>query len=504
MKACLFLQRKFAPIGNKIAGYLKQYGINEFCAVTTPRTAYNFLVSQKEVPYSKIILDEDIHKKYKDEKLDWDYLNQLEKEYGLPNLWPYLYIDRVLMNGQLIREYPHNNPLLSGEDLLKTLQITSKEIIKFLKEEKPDFLFISVIGSLTSLLLYSICQKMGIKTLNLDYTRMGNGIVLSDDYKTFSGAYKIFEDIQSGKIANPKEKQAKKFLEEFQAKPTAYVTESGAFAPRPTARLKQLKFLLPKQLIKNLRWFLKWCWQSAFKKDFDYTDERPLWSLIDKIKRKFREMRGFSDLYEKPDFSENFAFFPLHLEPEIATMLYAPFFTDQISLIRQIARSLPIGLKLYVKEHPSMLGYRTRNYYKEIIKIPNVKLIDPSYSSFDLISKAKITFAISGTAGWETALLKKPVITFGDVFYNKLSAVKKSDSPEKLPFLVKEQLEKFHYNDKEVINFISAIMADSIDADLVLMWESEDQKENIEKNQGLKDLAGLIAKKLNLANGTEK
>src|SRR3989344_3581529 len=184
IKGCFFLQRKFAPIGNVIAGHLRQYGVTEFCAYATPRTAYNWLATPKIVPYTKILLDEDIYKKHQQEKLDWDYLNWLEKEYGIPNLWPYLYIDRVIMHGQLIREYPHDQPLISYEEMLKTLQVTAKEIIKFLKEEKPDFLFISVIGSLASLLLYQISKKMGVQTIVLGYTRIKNGIILTEDYKT--------------------------------------------------------------------------------------------------------------------------------------------------------------------------------------------------------------------------------------------------------------------------------------------------------------------------------
>ena len=55
-------------------------------------------------------------------KLDIEYLHFLEKEYGIPNLWPYLHIDRVVMHGQLIREYPHDQPLLSHEEMMRLLR----------------------------------------------------------------------------------------------------------------------------------------------------------------------------------------------------------------------------------------------------------------------------------------------------------------------------------------------------------------------------------------------
>ena len=49
MKGCLFLQRKFAPIGHQLAIYLRERGVKDFCAYAHPRTAYNFLKTQKDI-----------------------------------------------------------------------------------------------------------------------------------------------------------------------------------------------------------------------------------------------------------------------------------------------------------------------------------------------------------------------------------------------------------------------------------------------------------------------
>src|SRR3989344_5673462 len=466
MKGCFYLQRKFAPIGHTIIKYLQNRGVDEFCAYVSTRNAYNFLKSQKEIPYTKLHLDEDVHEKYKNEKIDFEYLKWLEVEYGIPNLWPYLYIDRVIMNGQLVREYPHDLATLPRGDMLRCLQITAKEIIKFLDEEKPNFLFISVIGSLGALLLYAIAKKKGIQTIGLDYTRIGDGEILTEDYRTFTWANEIFEKLQGGEQVSKKEEEAKRFIEEFRAHPSPYVVESGVWAPKPATRLELFGSFSPKKVIKIIRWIIKSHLQYLRKNRSDYTDEIPWYSLWDKFKRKIREIRGFSDLYAKPDFENDFAYFPLHLEPEIGILLYAPFYTNQIQLIGHIARSLPIHYTLYVKEHPSMVGFRTRQYYKELIKIPNVKILPPNFSSLSIIIKTKILFTIAGTAGWEATLLKKPVITFGDVFYNKLSFVKRSHDIEGLPQTVLSLLKNFKPDDKELVNYISALLEDSVNADL--------------------------------------
>src|SRR3989344_6022338 len=111
MKICLFLQRSYAYTGHALACILKEkYGVTEFCAYVGLRRIHDFLKSQKDVHYSALLLDEDVHNRYRDEKLDMEYLRSLEKEYGIPNLWPYLCVDREITGNQAKREYPYNTP----------------------------------------------------------------------------------------------------------------------------------------------------------------------------------------------------------------------------------------------------------------------------------------------------------------------------------------------------------------------------------------------------------
>ena len=209
-------------------------------------------------------------------------------------------------------------------------------------------------------------------------------------------------------------------------------------------------------------------------------------------------MIGFNDFYDEFNEKDEYAFYPLQLDPEAASMMLAPFYTDQLWLIKQIARSLPINYKLYIKEHPAMFGYRPRCFYKELKKIPNVKIVKPSLSSFDLIKNAKLIATITGTAGWEAMLMKKPIITFGNVFYNKLSMAKQCKTMEDLPYLVKNQIENFRYDEKELINFITAIFQESAEVDLTQIWDIEGGSKMEKKEQKLVPLVDLIAKKLDL------
>lgn len=494
MKACFLLQRRFAYVGHKLAKILKEkYGIEEFCGYVYLRSSFEFLKNQKEINYTSLLLDEDIHNKYKEESLDLAYLQQLEKEYGIPYLWPYLALDRMIMFDLPKREYPYNTPAYTHEEMMRIFQVKARAIIKFLEEEKPDFIFLSVIGTISSLLLYQIAKKKGVKVFLGLETRVGDNFTLTENYENFSYAEKLFTDLIKREIESKKINEARDYIKNFREKPISYIytLKDGT---KDTSRLKEFKWFLPKNFFKSFKWFLKLTFLYLSKKRWRYyTEGNPVSFFIDHTKRKIRGLIGYEHLYDTVNLKEDFAFFPLHYEPEVATMLWAPFWTNQPNLIRQIAKSLPLHFKLYIKENPAMLGYRTQAYYKELKKIPNVKIINPNFNSFELTKNSRLVITLTSTVGWEAVLFKKPVITFGDVFYNILSMVRHCHDIEQLPFIVKNQLENYRHNEKELENFIGAMMEESAPIAVLEIWEKGmDEKE--EKKQ-LTRLADLIIKK---------
>ena len=74
--------------------------------------------------------------------------------------------------------------------------------------------------------------------------------------------------------------------------------------------------------------------------------------------------------------------------------------------------------------------------------------------------------------------------------------VKKCTEIERLPYLVKEQMEQFHYDEEEILHFIAAILEDSASLNFIELWEQE--YDNAKKKEGLVPLADLIAKKIGL------
>tara|TARA_B100000035_G_scaffold313188_1_gene326332 strand:+ start:817 stop:2409 length:1593 start_codon:yes stop_codon:yes gene_type:complete len=141
--------------------------------------------------------------------------------------------------------------------------------------------------------------------------------------------------------------------------------------------------------------------------------------------RKFYLYSNLNNLFVSPE-NEKYAYMPLHVIPESTTFVKAPMYVNELSNIHAVAKSLPIGWKLYVKEHPAMIGERKLDFYKNVNKIPNVKLVITNFykDPKSWIEKSSVVITIAGTSAFEASMLNVPAIVLGNVSYNVLSNIK--------------------------------------------------------------------------------
>ncbi len=132
------------------------------------------------------------------------------------------------------------------------------------------------------------------------------------------------------------------------------------------------------------------------------------------IKSKFILRKNF---FDKPVPSEKYIIFFLHYQPEATTDIWSSMFSDQITVLKYLSRSIPIDYKLYVKEHGSFLGFRKLSEYKKIRALKNVRLIGPDESNIELIKNSSLVVTLSGTVGLEAIFFNIPVLIFGKPFY---------------------------------------------------------------------------------------
>lgn len=134
-------------------------------------------------------------------------------------------------------------------------------------------------------------------------------------------------------------------------------------------------------------------------------------------------------LFELPVAGERFVLYTLNYAPEHTLDVEAPWFTSTQETIRNIARTLPAGVKLYVKEHPNALGIRGPRELLRLKRLPGVRLIDPYVDSHTLIRASELVVTLSGTASLEAALIGKWTLLLSDLFILNFSWAERVEAP---------------------------------------------------------------------------
>ena len=123
-------------------------------------------------------------------------------------------------------------------------------------------------------------------------------------------------------------------------------------------------------------------------------------------------------------------------QPEATIDLWAGLFSNQVALLKNISRCSPHNLKIFVKFHPNGIGELSSSQIMTLSRIPNLYIINYNAESNNLIIKSKAVITVTGTVGFEAAMLNKLVIMFGDMYFDKLSKIVKISSYAELKNLL--------------------------------------------------------------------
>ncbi len=119
-----------------------------------------------------------------------------------------------------------------------------------------------------------------------------------------------------------------------------------------------------------------------------------------------------------------FVFMALQMEPEVLLSSQTPEFYDQIAMIHQVAKELPVGTFLAIKDHVPALGYRDMSFYRMLDTMPNVVLVDPTDYAIPLIKQARAVVSLLGRSAFEAAAFGVPVLAYSpNLFFGYLDHV---------------------------------------------------------------------------------
>jgi hypothetical protein len=134
------------------------------------------------------------------------------------------------------------------------------------------------------------------------------------------------------------------------------------------------------------------------------------------LRRKYyRESQNASSNFETQP-KTPFVLYPMHIEPESTLMSESQMCDDQRTIIDWLAKALPAGLRLICKEHPGLVAPRPKGFLEQILRYPNVELLNPFVDIQGVIDAAEVVATINGTSGLQAAVAGKPVLTFHPQF----------------------------------------------------------------------------------------
>jgi hypothetical protein len=298
-----------------------------------------------------------------------------------------------------------------------------------------------------------MCKKKGIKVLTLTPTRIGNRATITTEEDEFDENWDT--EITKSELENFDEKN---FLDTHSRLVQSKKVISGGNI-----------LSISKKIEIGIGWVFKKL-PNNFYESYDHYGVTKFKAIqtffLSIIKSKIRKYFIDKNFHKNVD-NEKIILFPLQVEPERNVSLVAPYYSNQINLIANIAKSLPIGYKLYVKEHFNMKlrSWRKISDYKKIIELPNVKLLHPSVNTQEILKKSSLVITISSTVGLEAAYHNVPSITLVKMIYSMLSSVFFVKNFHDLPQTIKICLEqKIDYSD--IKKFHKIIEKNSFECDV--------------------------------------
>lgn len=329
---------------------------------------------------------------------DLDWLALRERELGV-SIHRMIFAERHLVSG---RTY---------EQVMRLVEVALRRIEHALREARPDFVFTEDVSCFHSYAHWAIARQLGIPFWSIGSARLPSRLsVYKSGLQRWESTNARFEQLLRDGLTPEQRELAERYVADFRERPrrpTGMETRSRppSFSRRDTTLL--LTYL------------------RRYVDDRDDPTATPPWLAVgQRIRRIYRQRAAaLTDTFDAPVPGERYVLYPIHFQPEASTLVQAPYYLDQLALIADLAKSLPAGVRLYVKEHLSNRGRRPLSFYRTIRETFGVRLLGPDVDTWRLIENAAAIAVITGTMGWEGLIFDKPVIVFGSVFYDVIPGV---------------------------------------------------------------------------------
>ena len=400
MKKILYL------VGQNFSHYLLAKSIQDkidvesyaiFDVTNKPR---NFFQNQKIVNFKKIWFFHDFINDVKSMP-DLNYLADFEKKYQIQ-------LSKLVFSERMFTDF-NEFYKFSTEEILRILELESRNFCSILEEIKPDFIIMTTPYFQYQVLFLKLCKSMGIKVLEINAGRFSSeaNIGFSDEIKK----YEEFSPNEPIRTFN----ELRKFRHEKN------IFKQNKPAIEKIAGNKNSIFSA------GLNYFL-FSKNDAAKTHYTYFGRTKLKVFLNYITNeiKIKQRKKFLDQNFNLEISDGkYVLFPLQTEAESSLLIDAPLFTNQIEIIKKISKSIPVDYKLIVKEHPGQItrSWRSIETYQKILDVPKVIPVHPSFDIEKVIQKTSLVITISSSVALDSLFYEKPSMMFAENSFSVIPSI---------------------------------------------------------------------------------
>lgn len=462
-------------VGHFLATKLVAEGAR-LAAITYRKSSHDFHAS-RDVPYERLVNNdqilEDPESVLKGRRFS---LEEITSALGIQSIWPLVAASRDISRSYGEGFYFHpRRQQMSDEAIVRYVQAVYASFTDLLDTFKPDALLTPIFSELSHLMLYHLCTMRGITPVSIvDSKVKGVWIASYSPWEDAGPFYDRVDALNAGVAESSNRERARRYIAEFREsfKVPEYVEKHLRGKPR-TKRIRE--HLSPYRAI--------WDWYAKGRGSGNYVaplgptiDWRPPSILLRDHFTKLlwsRSARTFP--YESLEEVGNYAYYPLQVEPEVTLDVFAPYFTDQKWLARQIAMSLPADYTLVVKDHPQMIGLRPPSYLEDLSRIPNIKLVDYRLPNEKVLRGASLVLSPNSTALVEAAYYGIPAIQFGNQgtpqkMPNVIRHTDMTKLPDVLAALLREGVLKGAAYEQKLENAVAAAYDTGYGFDYIAAW----------------------------------
>lgn len=371
------------------------------------------------------------------------YLQELERSGEIPSLNGMLYADRI------VRRYPFDRVIRILVGAVRFWQ-------EIFSELRPDAV-VGEVACASEWIAWALARRQDIQYL-IPYPGPlpKHFYFIRSPAGGWDSAEMLYREAKEQGLSTEQTRAAEEFLSAFRVQRLRSAIHAPAF--RSPVKLDRPTMERLIQRAKRIPFRVRTYLENGYFEVGSYNGTPPWDGVLKDLLRIVRHVVTEATVFDTKITPGKYVYFPLHVQPEFTIDVRAPFCTNQLALIENIAKSVPAGYRLVVKDHPGMRGYRPTNYYRDIKKLYNVQLLSPTMDSHTIIQGSDAVLTIVGTTAWEGILYEKPVVAFGPLAYGFYDLLYGCRDINDLPSVLAEAIRGYRPNLNLLLKFIWAML----------------------------------------------